>query len=122
MKDSADLIKYQDIFIDIKSKFKTSQIKASISVNRELLEFYWYLGNKIISMQEQYKWGSKFLENLSNDLSKEFPTIKGFSYRNLKNIRQWVAFWNRDEIGKQVVSQLCQVPWGHMNKFIIKNG
>jgi predicted nuclease of restriction endonuclease-like (RecB) superfamily len=64
-------------------------------------------------MQEQYKWGSKFLENLSSDLAKEFPSVKGFSYRNLKNIRQWVTFWDRDEIGKQLVSQLCQVPWGH---------
>ena len=112
MKNSTDLIKYQDIFIDLKTKFKTSQIKASISVNRELLEFYWYLGNKIILMQEQYKWGSKFLEKVLNDLAKEFPSVKGFSYRNLKNIRQWVNFWD-NEIGKQVVSQLCQVPWGH---------
>ena len=119
--NSVDLIKYQDIFIDIKSKFKTSQIKASISVNRELLEFYWYLGNKIILMQEQYKWGSKFLENLSNDLSKEFPSVKGFSKRNLEIIRKWVKFWS-DENTKQVVSQLFQIPWGYMKKLKIKNG
>ncbi len=69
-------------------------------------------GQKIIEVQKEYKWGSKFLENLSKDLSKEFPDVKGFSYRNLKNIRQWVKFWNNEK-GKQVVSQLFQIPWGH---------
>ncbi len=109
MKSSTDLIKYQDIFIDLKTKFRTSQIKASISANRKLLEFYWYLGTKIILMQEQYKWGSKFLENLSIDLSKEFPTAKGFLKRNLKNIRQWVRFWS-DENMKQLVLLIYQIP------------
>ena len=70
------------------------------------------MGQKIIEVQKEYKWGSKFLENLSKDLSKEFPDVKGFSYRNLKNIRQWVKFWNNEK-GKQVVSQLFQIPWGH---------
>ena len=70
------------------------------------------MGQKIIEVQKEYKWGSKFLENLSKDLSKEFPYVKVFSYRNLKNIRQWVKFWNNEK-GKQVVSQLFQIPWGH---------
>jgi len=70
------------------------------------------MGQKIIEVQKEYKWGSKFLENLSKDLSKEFPDVKVFSYRNLKNIRQWVKFWNNEK-GKQVVSQLFQIPWGH---------
>ena len=63
-------------------------------------------------MQTEYSWGSKFLENLSRDLSKEFPDVKGFSKRNLEIIRKWVKFWD-DEIAKQVVSQLFQIPWGH---------
>ena len=60
-----NLVNYKDVLLDLKSRFKNAQIKASISVNRELLEFYWYLGKKIILIQSQYKWGSKFLENLS---------------------------------------------------------
>jgi len=104
---------YQKILFELKSKFKIAQIKASIRVNSELLQFYWYLGKKIIEVQDNYKWGSKFLENLSKDLSKAFPNVKGFSHRNLKFIRQWVDFWDKKEIGKQLVSQLFQIPWGH---------
>ena len=103
---------YQEILKDLKSKFKTAQIKASIKVNSELLQFYWYLGKKIIEVQKNYKWGSKFLEKLSQDLSKAFPNVKGFSKRNLEIIRKWVNFWDNEK-AKQVVSQLLQIPWGH---------
>ena len=98
-----EITKYNEIIKDLKNRFQSAQIKAKISVNKELLEFYWYLGKKIIELQTNYKWGSKFLENLSKDLSKEFSDVKGFSYRNLKHIRQWVKFWD-NEIGKQLVS------------------
>ena len=67
----------------------------------------------LIEVQKNYKWGSKFLENLSQDLSKAFPNVKGFSYRNLKFIRQWVSFWDNEK-GKQIVSQIYQIPWGIM--------
>ena len=114
-----DLVKYKDIIIDLKEKFKTHQIKASIKVNSELLEFYWYMGKKIVEIQKDYKWGSKFLENLSKDLSKEFPDVKGFSYRNIRAIKQWYLFWQQlvakmeNSKWQQVVSQLFQIPWGH---------
>ncbi|GAB6045617.1 hypothetical protein JCM11957_12150 [Caminibacter profundus] len=104
---------YKNILKDLKLKFKSAQIKASIKVNSELLQFYWYLGKKIIEVQDNYKWGSKFLENLSIDLSKAFPNVKGFSKRNLELIRKWVNFWDKKEIAKQVVSQIYQIPWGH---------
>ena len=113
-----DLVKYKDIIIDLKEKFKTHQIKASIKVNSELLEFYWYMGKKIVKIQKDYKWGSKFLENLSKDLSKEFPDVKGFSYRNIRAIKQWYLFWQQvvakmENSKQQLVSQLFQIPWGH---------
>lgn len=107
-----ELNEYNNILEDLKSKFKSAQIRASIKVNSELLEFYWYLGKRIIEVQSNYKWGSKFLENLSKDLSKAFPNVKGFSKRNLEFIRKWVSFWD-NEIAKQVVSQIFQIPWGH---------
>lgn len=116
---------YQDIIKDLKSRFLSHKIKATIKVNSELLEFYWYLGQKIVELQEKQKWGSKFLENLSRDLSKEFPDVKGFSYRNIRAIKQWYLFWQQavakmeNEIAKQVVSQIYQIPWGY-NRAIIQ--
>jgi len=122
---------YKQWLNEIKEKFQSSQIKASIQVNSVLLEFYWNLGNEIVEKQKNSTWGSGFLQQLSNDLSKEFPDIKGFSYTNIKNIRQWFLFWqqavgelestkSQQLVGesnianmKQVVSQILQMPWGH---------
>ena len=115
----------------LKNKFRSSQIKASIKVNTTLLEFYWDLGEQIVEKQQEYKWGSGFLEKLSRDLSAEFPDVKGFSYTNVKNIRQWFVFWqqlvgelkttkSQQLVGEssvdktnQIVSQIFMIPWGH---------
>lgn len=124
---------YRQWISSIKTRVQSSQIKAAVAVNRELLELYWFLGEQILEKQHSAKWGDGFLKQLSKDLLAEFPELKGFSHRNLKSIRQWYVFWNGDlAIGKQAVSQLepkgqqavsqnptdpapivSQIPWGH---------
>ena len=118
MKDIINITDYKDWLQNLKGKIQQSQIKAAIQVNSELLRLYWQIGKDIVEKQAQAKWGDGFLQTLSADLCKEFPTIKGFSYRNLKSIRQWYLFYNQlDIIGKQLVSQLevslFSIPWGH---------
>jgi predicted nuclease of restriction endonuclease-like (RecB) superfamily len=89
------------------------QLKAAATVNTALLKFYWELGAQIVERQQQHAWGSSFVAQLSADLMREFPQIKGFSERNLKYIRQWYLFWQATEIGQQAVAQLHAIPWGH---------
>ena len=95
----SDLLKdkdYTNWLKDLKNKFRKTQLKAAVKVNSELLNFYWELGKEIVEKQKETKWGNKFLERLSKDLMSEFPDVKGFSLRNLKYIRQWYLFWNKD--------------------------
>ena len=118
MNEITNITDYKDWLQSLKRRIQQSQIKAAIQVNSELLRLYWQIGKDIVEKQAQAKWGDGFLQTLSADLCKEFPTIKGFSYRNLKSIRQWYLFYNQlDIIGKQVVSQLevslFSIPWGH---------
>ncbi len=77
----------------IKQSFAQAQLKAAVSVNTSLLEFYWQLGGEIVEMQKNSQWGDGFLNQLSQDLMAEFPEVKGFSYRNLKYVRQWYSFY-----------------------------
>lgn len=106
---------------DLKRKFTQAQIKAAVKVNTTLLEFYWQLGSDIIEKQKSSPWGSGFLKQLSKDLMIAFPEIRGFSKRNLELIRQWHQFWSSNTSKtKQLVSQLCQIPWGHNLKIISK--
>lgn len=118
MNDIINTTDYNDWLQSLKGRIQQSQIKAAIQVNSELLSLYWQMGKDIVEKQAQAKWGDGFLQTLSTDLSKMFPTMKGFSYRNLKSMRQWYLFYNQQNIiGKQVVSQLevslFSVPWGH---------
>ena len=60
---------YKNLLEEIKLKLKSSQLKASISVNHELIQFYWDIGKLIVQRQDVSKWGDKLFEILAHDLS-----------------------------------------------------
>lgn len=104
---------YKSWLKELKQSFLQAQLKAATRVNSTLLEFYWQLSSDIVEKQKASLWGEGFLAQLSEDLCREFPDIKGFSKRNLELIRHWVTFWSASSIAKQPVSHLTQIPWGH---------
>ena len=116
--DTAD---YRQWLGELKVRFRQVQLKAAVAVNSAMLQFYWDLGADIVAKQTQSVWGGGFMKQLSTDLMREFPDMKGFSIRNLKYIRQWHEFWRVAAIGqqavaqfaKQPVSQILSIPWGH---------
>ena len=127
----------------LKQDIRSAQFKAAIKVNTELLRLYWRMGADICEKQKTASWGDRWLKELSRELMDEFPDMKGFSYRNLRYIRQWHEFYNQDLTiwqqavakldnanGQQAVAQLGEanvqqvvakinedvffsVPWGH---------
>ncbi|MBL4774913.1 MAG: DUF1016 family protein [Mariprofundus sp.] len=130
MTKSTHMIQDHDykLFIHaLKEQVQSSQIKASISVNRELLNLYWLIGSNIVEKQKKATWGSGFIKQVSHDLQQEFPDMKGFSARNLERMRKWYLYWGKDEsIASQVVSQLdsapiFQIPWGQNLVIIAKS-
>ncbi len=96
---------YRQWLGDLKTRFRQVQLKAAVAVNTAMLQFYWELGADMVVRQTQFAWGSGFLTQLSADLMREFPDVKGFSVRNLKYIRQWHEFWLSTAIGQQAVAQ-----------------
>jgi len=112
---------YQLWLKTIKSKIRSTQVKATLSVNRELILFYWEMGRMITEKQADSNWGDKVIAQLSKDLQKEFPDIKGLSKTNLKYTKRFYKFYE-SLIGQQPVDQLKNapflgIPWGH-NIFI----
>ena len=124
--------KYKTFITDIKSKITLSQIKIASTVNSALLVFYWELGEMISLKQKETQWGSKFIEQMANDLKKEFPSLKGFSRTNLFYIKKFYEFYSVDLVqlnsglnqndGKnqivqrrvgQIVNIIFQIPWRH---------
>tara|TARA_B100001564_G_scaffold285327_1_gene248214 strand:- start:3155 stop:4222 length:1068 start_codon:yes stop_codon:yes gene_type:complete len=107
---------YKSLLVNLKEKVRSSQIKAALSVNSQLITMYWELGRDIVQQQEQYMWGSDFINQLSKDLSREFPEMKGFSRANLYNVKKFFLFYRTNEKVQQLVGQ---IPWGH-NLLIIE--
>ncbi len=84
---------YSALFEEIKSRIHTAQIKAAISVNRELIKLYWHIGESIVERQRKEGWGKSVVERLSQDIQKAFPGIAGFSSQNLWYMRAFYSAW-----------------------------
>lgn len=106
---------YHHFLKQVKDRLKTTQIRAALAANNELIKFYWQLGTDLIKQQENYKWGEHFIERFSDDMRKAFPEMQGFSVRNLQRMRQFAASYPDLTIATQAVSQL---PWGHITRLI----
>ncbi len=101
---------YDTFLSDLKRRIREAQTKAALSVNRELLLLYWHIGKQILRQQEKEGWGTKVIERLSFDLSREFPEMKGFSQRNLKYMRVFAELYPSSEFVQQLAAQ---IPWFH---------
>jgi len=101
---------YAEWLADLKARIHQAQQRATLSVNRELIAFYWQLGKDILARQSTQGWGAKVIERLSRDLRTAFPEMKGFSRANLLYMRAFAEAWPDAAIVQQAVGQL---PWGH---------
>jgi len=97
---------YLEVLEDIKERVRTARIRASLSVNRELIILYWEIGRLILERQEAEGWGAKVIDRLSIDLNREFPDQKGFSARNLKYMRKFSESYPDTEIVQQAAAQI----------------
>lgn len=85
---------YTETIKQLKSAILASRYKAAALANRELLALYFNVGKLIDEKAKQGKWGDKILDQLSNDLQKELPGLKGFSATNIKRMRTFYREWN----------------------------
>ena len=99
--------KFINIVNEIKNEVKTTQIKITIEANKNLINLYFKIG-KILN--DNYKYGNKFIDDVSRELKLEFPTIEGFSVRNLKYMKKFYLEYKDDEVVQRTVAQL---PWRH---------
>lgn len=85
---------YVQWIIDVKKRYKNTQIKAAVKVNSEQLLFNWQLGRDLVVRRAEEKWGKGVVEQVSLDLQAEFPGVKGFSVSNLWYMKKWYQFYS----------------------------
>ena len=105
---------YESFLQELRERIRSAQVRAALSVNRELILLYWSIGRDILSRQNSEGWGAKVIDRLSADLSKAFPEMRGFRARNLKYMRAFAEAYPDQEFVQQVVAQL---PWGTRPEF-----
>ena len=101
---------YESELMLIKSKIKNTYKKVAYTVNTSIVLLYYEIGGYINSHK---KWGSKYIQNLANDLKDEV----GMSYRNLQYMRRLNEEFSYDEIMHQFGAQ---IPWRTLIEIISK--
>ena len=94
---------YAEWIADLKYRYRSAQVKASVRVNSEKLLFNWELGRDLVQKKAEEKWGAGVVEQVSLDLQREFPNAEGFSTSNLWYMKQWYLFYNQKNIKLQRV-------------------
>ena len=131
---------YRKWIEDIGKRYKQRQIKASVSVNQEMIGFYWSIGKDIVEKSAGSKWGSGFFVNLSKDMRTILPGVQGLSSSNLRYMKKFYELYS-DPILPQFVEELkskedsinvpqlvgdlsdkelFSIPWGHHRAIIDK--
>ena len=100
-----------DYYNEIKNKLIENEITKKVkeySINRSDLETYYNVGKLIVKAQggeKRAKYGDGLIKNYSKRLTKELG--RGYSERNLKNMRRFYLFQKGQTLSAQFIS------WSH---------
>jgi DUF1016 N-terminal domain len=75
-------------------------------VNRDLILLYWDIGKSIVERLEAAEWGESVIEQLSSDLRHAFPQTRGFSARNLRDMRRFFISYSDQSIWRQLAAKI----------------
>ena len=99
-------VDYAEFLTGLKERILDSRTTAVRAVNRELILLYWDIGRAIAEKQKIANWGDGVVDRISADLRAEFPDIRGFSGRNVRDMkRMWSAYSSAD-FWRQAVAKL----------------
>ena len=114
---------YGPFLEELKARIQAARVKAALSVNRELIALYWYVGKSIVERQRAAGWGKAIVERLAADLQKAFPGMEGFSPRNVWRMRAFYRAWTEEvkklprsvaeADGQNLPQPVAEIPWGH---------
>jgi predicted nuclease of restriction endonuclease-like (RecB) superfamily len=101
---------YASILEAITNKIRAAQTRAMVAVNRELIDVYRDIGKTIHEQQQMAEWGSSVVEQLAKDLKKSFAGMRGFSSRNLWNMRDFYLSYADNQ---KLQAMTAEISWTH---------
>ena len=98
--------KYLAFINELKQNIVQSRYVAARLVNREQLLLYYQVGRNLSENINADKWCANVLEQIAMDLQSQLPGLRGFSHRNLKNMRQFYEAYVQSSIGSSLTGLL----------------
>lgn len=100
----------QKQFVEIIQLIKQARSRAIKSVNTELINLYWNIGEYISKRVENAEWGQSIVKELAIYLQKNEPDLKGFSDKNLWRMKQFYEVYKDYPKLQQLVGEIS---WSH---------
>ncbi len=101
---------YGALLATVRDRIRSAQYEALRSVNRELVELYWDIGQVIAERQRDEGWGRSIVERLAEDLREQLPGVRGFSASNLWRMR---VFYRAYRQKAKLAPLVREVGWSH---------
>jgi len=104
-----------DEFSNILEQIQSSKQKAYTQINTILVELYWNIGKHISNKVKQQQWGKSVIKELADFIKSKEPNIKGFTARNMWNMKQFYETYS--DFPK--LHTLCTVlSWSHNRRIM----
>ena len=106
---------YASWILELVRRYRSSQIRAAVKVNDEMLRFYWSVGEDIVKRQLENRYGSHFYENVSMDLRQTLGLTRGLSPTTIKYTNYFYRLYSQLLENRQGVIDdfdcIFKIPW-----------
>lgn len=96
-------------FLQIVKLIQTTRYRALSSINSELVNLYWQVGQSVSMRLETATWGDGMVAELAEYIKKHHPEIKGFDKKNLYRICKFYQTYNNMQFVAPLVRQIQKV-------------
>jgi len=79
----------QKQFHEIVHLIKSVQNNVFVSINVEMINLYWNVGQYLSIQLSNAAWGDKTVDELADFIQRKYPEIKGFNRRGLYRMKQF---------------------------------
>lgn len=97
-------------FTDIVQIIKQSRNNTIKSVNADLINLYWKIGEYISKKIEKSEWGDSVVSELAKYIQQNESEIKGFSDKNIWRMKQ---FYETYKGCPELSTALREISWSH---------
>jgi len=91
------------------TKIQQARYEMLMSASKQTLLLYWDIGKMVSEKMQNFGYGKSVVERLAKDLQTEIPGVRGFSARNIWNMKMFYDFYAQFGISATTVAELQSI-------------